>query len=302
MNNVLQKRLKGLVLLGTMLLILNTAGCAVMVPATTPTLPPADVQKNNQQQIQVHKQVVEHPETQQLEVQKLEAQRLEAQRIETQRLEAQRVEAEIPEMQRMKSQAKTPAQRLEDEKQTEQLAQQQRLNAQSAEYQKNKELEEIHRIEASRLDERLKALESQNSNALLLEQQVKKEQTARLASSFIYSDKLISDLVGLVVKIHQAGGMSQVQLESERCYNKGGDQARCLYFDLAARKIDLMIANAFNSELNPYFDDGNFGSRLINVYQNNNIDASFANDFLKSETPRVNFFAVQQVNVNSFVK
>ena len=36
-----------------------------MVPATTPTLPPADVQKNNQQQIQVHKQVVEQPETQQ---------------------------------------------------------------------------------------------------------------------------------------------------------------------------------------------------------------------------------------------
>ncbi len=116
------------------------------------------------------------------------------------------------------------------------------------------------------------------------------------------SEQDIISEVKRAVNLHEELGMDGLQKGSERCYTLETNQNRCLYFDLAARKIDLMVAQTFNSPLNMYFDDTTFGGRLIDVYSKSGKSVEQANEFLRLASPQVNSYVVQKVKLSSFIK
>lgn len=116
------------------------------------------------------------------------------------------------------------------------------------------------------------------------------------------SDLEVISVVKQAVNQHEQKGMDGLQQASEQCYTSEANQHKCLYYDLAARKIDLMVAQTFNSNLNTYFDDATFGWRLIDVYTKSGLDANQANEFLRSAAPQVNNYVVQKVKLTSFIK
>lgn len=123
------------------------------------------------------------------------------------------------------------------------------------------------------------------------------------APSGVYlPDTEVISLVKQAVYKHERWGSSGLQKVSETCYFNEVNKSRCLYFDLASRKIDSMVAQAFNQPLNQYFADEVFGSRLLNVFTVIGRDAEQANEFLRIASPQVNSFVVQKVKLSSFMK
>ena len=102
---------------------------------------------------------------------------------------------------------------------------------------------------------------------------------------------MISGIADWAVKLHQLGGVERLESESRSCYENSGNRYRCLYFDLAARRIE----SARSASNSAYFSDSSFGTRLMTVFQRDGFDTTAANSFLRAETARMNVFVVQKL-------
>lgn len=112
----------------------------------------------------------------------------------------------------------------------------------------------------------------------------------------------VFSLVNQAVSKHQQWGVDGLQQVSEYCYATETNPIRCAYFDLAARKIDVMVSQAFSQPLNYYFDDISFGPRLTSLFAQAGRNIYDTNEFLQVAVPQVNNYVVQKVKLSSFMK
>ena len=221
----------------------------------------------------------------------LQAQREELQRIEDRKLSLRGLNLGLSETEEQKFEA----QRQKAEQQVLQLEEQKRKEAARQ--------TEIRQLEEQIAQWELKKLEAQRLESTLTEDNGADEQQSALQRKVLslYSDELISGIADWAVKLHQLGGMARLETESRACYENSGNRYRCLYFDLAARRIGAVRTGSANSGTNPYFDDANFGYRLTTVFKLDGFDDAAVNSFLRAETARMNVFVVQKINMNGFV-
>ena len=257
--------------------VVNTQAPQVKVPSNVTTTDPVRV-----------KQLESQLATQRLESERLEAQ-LQAQRSEIQRLEERKLvvkDSSGPRIGERVPGGETFAEQRR--KAQEQLT--------KIEVQKQREAQQ--QLEIQRMEEYVRQLEFKRLEAQRLEGRSGNTQTP----SYIYSDELISGIVDWAVKLHQLGGMTRLESESQTCYSHSGNRYRCVYFDLAARKIDTIGTGSFSSGSSAYFSDANFAGRLTPLFRMGGYDDAAVNSFLRSEAARVNVYVVQKVKLDSFVK
>ena len=240
---------------------------------------------------------VPRPDVQQLEA-RLAAQRAESQTLQA-KLEAQRVEIQRMEERRLAVQnIKIGENVAGGEKFAEQRR---RAEAQIMQIEVQKRREAQQQLEIQRMEERVKQLEMKRLEAQILEGKASSVNQQQSWAKYAYSDELISGIADWAVKLHQLGGMARLETESRACYENSGNRYRCLYFDLAARRIGAVRTGSANSGANPYFDDANFGYRLTTVFKLDGFDDAAVNSFLRAETARMNVFVVQKINMDGFV-
>lgn len=238
-------------------------------------------------------EMAEQLRAQRLESQQLEA-RLQAQRDELRRLEQRKLEVGgvflesnlTDEQKFIKQREKAEEQRLKMETQLQQKA--------------------VQQLEIRRLQEKLSELELKQQEAHRLEGGAvsanEQQSMPQNDVPYLYSDELISGIADWAVKLHQLGGMERLVADSRSCYEQSGESLyRCVYFDLAARKIGSISAASFNSKIFSYFSDADFAYRLTSVFQQQGLPSAAVNAFLRTESPRMNVFVVQKVNMSGFV-
>ena len=72
---------------------------------------------------------------------------------------------------------------------------------------------------------------------------------------------------------------------------------KCIYFDLASRHIDQLMADGMNYPPTSFFSDEEFGPRIMPVFSNNNItDEKEMNDYLRSATPTIDTLVNKRIN------
>ena len=248
----------------------------------------ADTPVKDETAAQNAQQLAERLEGQRQESQALE-EKLQAQRAEIQRLEEERLG-----IQNVKIAGNPTADQIFSEQQRKAEEQLQKLEEQ-------KQRAALHQLEIQHIQEQIRQLEQKRAEANALEGKAASANPQQSWAKYAYSDELLSGITDWAVKLHQLGGMARLESESRSCYENSGNHYRCLYLDLAARRIDAVRAGSFNSESSPYFNDANFGYRLTSVFRMDGLDEASVNSFLRSEAARVNVLVVQKINMSGFV-
>jgi hypothetical protein len=103
---------------------------------------------------------------------------------------------------------------------------------------------------------------------------------------------IIHDLekaTGRAVATYKESGMSGLEVNVLDCYKNNKNKYYCLYYDLASRRIDQLIAEEMHFPPNDFFADEKFGGRIGPILAKLNMgNIDTANQYLATTTPVVN--------------
>ena len=127
-------------------------------------------------------------------------------------------------------------------------------------------------------------------------------QTAKesLLTQKVESNNIAADLVQAAktaVATYQESGMTGLVGKTKECYQKlSGKQFKCVYLDLASRRIDQIATVGTNFPPNIFFANEQFGSRIRPALLGRaNMSQEQANEYLRTSTPIINQLVEKQL-------
>lgn len=104
-----------------------------------------------------------------------------------------------------------------------------------------------------------------------LDNNVNQEQTINL----LQDDALIKDVVNDFDAIYKESGITGLISSIEECYKSNSNIKYCFYLDTASRYLDHGVSLSLNTDVNPFFENENFGNRVLkNFYIPMGVDDS----------------------------
>lgn len=104
-----------------------------------------------------------------------------------------------------------------------------------------------------------------------LDNNVNQEQTINL----LQDDALIKEVVTDFDIIYKESGITGLISSIEECYKSNGNIKYCFYLDTASRYLDHGVSLSWNTDVNPFFENENFGNRVLeNFYIPMGVDDS----------------------------
>ncbi|WP_039047207.1 J domain-containing protein [Acinetobacter junii] len=104
-----------------------------------------------------------------------------------------------------------------------------------------------------------------------LDNNVNQEQTINL----LQDDDLIRDVVNDFDTIYKESGITGLISSIEECYKSKSNIKYCFYLDTASRYLDHGVSLSWNTDVNPFFENENFGNRVLkNFYIPMGVDDS----------------------------
>jgi curved DNA-binding protein CbpA len=104
-----------------------------------------------------------------------------------------------------------------------------------------------------------------------LDHNVNQEKTINL----LQDEALIKDVINDFDIIYKESGITGLISSIDECYKSNSNIRYCFYLDTASRYLDHGISLSWNTDVNPFFENENFGNRVLkNFYIPMGIDDS----------------------------
>lgn len=100
------------------------------------------------------------------------------------------------------------------------------------------------------------------------------------------------------IATYRESGMTGLIRKTKECYQKlNGQQFKCVYLDLASRRIDQLSTVGTNFPPNIFFSNEQFGTRMKSaLLESAKMSQEQANEYLQTTTPVINHLIEKQLD------
>jgi len=108
-------------------------------------------------------------------------------------------------------------------------------------------------------------------------------------SQTVTRDRNLVKATKISYETFKTNGINGLIYGTVECYQDSNNpRFYCVYFDLASRRIDQLLATAKSSEVTDFFADEQFGGRVGPILLDANMTMQQANEFMTEMTPIIN--------------